>query len=301
MPDLETCVHLACLLESTARKAGNVHPGRSFKHLDYEDFVRSAEAVAPILPLAGKLGVGSTVLECVRATREVCPHNTNLGIVLLLAPLCAVPLEMELSSGIGGVLNSLTAGDAEAVYEAIRLAAPRGLGEAERQDVSQQPTQTLLEVMSMAADRDSIAEQYATAFRRVLASGGMLPPGSAFAAHWETAVIRLQLEMMASQPDTDIARKCGSETAGQSAVLARKVLDSLWPQSVAGTRLFREFDQWLRDPDSQRNPGTTADLVTASLFVALRERRIAPPPSESLIAHAAWITQSHDQAVFALS
>ena len=43
-------------------------------------------------------------------------------------------------------------------------------------------------------------------------------------------------------------------------------------------REFREFDAWLRADGHRRNPGTTADLIAASLFAAFRDG-ILPMPS----------------------
>ena len=75
----------------TAPKPGNVHRGADFEDVTYVDFVQSAVVVGPILERAAELGVGRTVLEAVRATREAVGTNTNLGTLLLLAPLAAVP------------------------------------------------------------------------------------------------------------------------------------------------------------------------------------------------------------------
>src|SRR5262245_49313500 len=90
MPDISLCAQLACLWEATARKAGNVHRFADFKDVSYLEFLASAAAIAPVLGNASQLGVGRTILECVRTTRRVTATNTNLGIILLLAPLAAV-------------------------------------------------------------------------------------------------------------------------------------------------------------------------------------------------------------------
>src|SRR5438105_108593 len=113
MMDIGLFVQLACIWEATARKAGNVHRYRDFSDTSYLDFLVSAAAVAPVLGQAvvGRIGnpasgapgrrVGETVLEAVQATRQVVAVNTNLGIVLLLAPLAAVPAGEELRPGLG--------------------------------------------------------------------------------------------------------------------------------------------------------------------------------------------------------
>src|SRR5207249_2622644 len=118
-------------------------------------------AVAPVLETAGRRGVGETILAGVRATRSVVSTNTNLGILLLLSPLAAVSRDTDLRAGLREVLDGLTVADAAAAYEAIRLAAPGGLGKAPEQDVGDAPSRTLRQVMELAAERDLIARQYA--------------------------------------------------------------------------------------------------------------------------------------------
>ena len=155
-------IELACLIEATARKAGNVHPAASFDDLDYADFVDAARAVAEPLAQTREIGLGRAILSAMKATRAAKVwSNANLGIVLLLAPLAAVPEGVSLVDGVRDVLASTTVEDAELVYEAIRFAKPGGIGKAESQDVNTAPTVTLRDAMALAAGRDRIAEQYA--------------------------------------------------------------------------------------------------------------------------------------------
>lgn len=273
---LEQSIFQACLLEATARKAGNVHPEASFEHLSYQDFVRSAEAAAPEIALAEKVGVGQAILNSVQATRRVCNHNTNLGIILLLCPLAAVSQDQPLVTGLNSVLEALSVTDSRLVFEAIRLASPRGLGEASNQDVADEPTRGLLEIMRLAADRDLIARQFTSRFELVFQFSRLLTAES-FQNCWEVRVQQLQLELIAATPETDILRKRGADEAKQASLMARNVLEAGWPESDVARALFDDFDAWLRAEGSQRNPGTAADLVTACLFVALREKRIAMP------------------------
>src|SRR5437762_8903408 len=112
---------LACIWEATARKPGNVHRYCDFADLTYLDLLQSAAAASPVLATASLSGVGKTVLEAVKATRRVAPTNTNLGIVLLLAPLAAVPPAVDLRAGLLHVLETLDVADARMAYEAIRL------------------------------------------------------------------------------------------------------------------------------------------------------------------------------------
>ncbi len=276
---LEECIRLACLMEATARKPGNVHPQAAFADLCYRDFVVSAEIVPPILARAPQTGVGRTILDAVTRTAEGVGRNTNLGIVLLIAPLAAVPRDVLLLDGITEVLDRLTTEDASLVYRAVRVAMPGGMGKVAEQDISGEPTATLRDVMRLAADRDSIAAQYASGFRLVLEIGmPLLEQSHDFAGHWEESLIGLHLKLMAECPDTLIARKCGVDEAQRSASLARAVLDDGWPVTQSSRRKLGQLDGWLRETGNRRNPGTTADLVTASLFAALRDGRLEAPP-----------------------
>ena len=140
MSSLADQIRTACLLEATAAKPGNVHPEAAFVDMTYLDLVRSAEAVAGILATAPQRGVGPVVLEAVEATAEVTRANTNLGIILLLAPLAAVPADIPLERGIDDVIDGLDEQDASCVFTAIRQANPGGLGKVPEHDVTRPPT-----------------------------------------------------------------------------------------------------------------------------------------------------------------
>lgn len=272
-------IRLACVLEASAAKPGNVHPRAAFPDLTFEDFVRSAELIAPVLVPAERSGIGRTVFDAIEATRQVVASNTNLGIVLLLAPLAAVPRDRSLQDGIGDVLERLTRDDAAWVYRAIRLAQPGGLGSTASEDVANEPTGTLREVMTLAAERDGIAAQYANGFAWVLQEGApfLASIGSEFGRHWEAAIIELQLRLLAEHPDTLIARKCGGGIATEASRRARNCLrdiERLPLDSALRAESLNGFDLWLRADGHRRNPGTTADLVAACLFAAIREGTI---------------------------
>jgi len=270
---LENWIYLACLMEATARKPGNVHPEASFHDLTYPDFLKSAKVIAPLLANTYPRTVGSVIRESISETQKVIPSNSNLGMVLLLAPLAAVPFENSIAAGIHSVLQQLTVQDAREVYEAIRIANPGGLGQTESEDVSVEPVGTLREVMCLAADRDSVASEYANNFRiGVGTAAPVLKELWSQSADWEEAVIRLQLRLMSDFPDTLIARKCGFEAAQQSAEHAQAVL-----KADDFTTGLTNFDAWLRQNGNQRNPGTTADLIVAGLFIAMRDGFIPTP------------------------
>jgi triphosphoribosyl-dephospho-CoA synthase len=267
---------VACLWEATARKPGNVHRYCDFSDVTYLDFALSAAAIAPVLDRATERRVGETILDAVRATRQVVGSNTNLGIILLLAPLTAVPESDDLRAGLVRVLDRLDVEDARLVYEAIRLARPGGLGQATQQDVADEPTLSLHEVMALAAERDLVARQYAIGFREVFDEGvPALLAGLERAGSLEGGIVLGFLHLLAIHPDSLVARKCGPEIAAEASRRTREVLEAGWPAS--GWDVFHAFDAWLRADGNRRNPGTTADLTTACLFVSLRQGRITLP------------------------
>jgi triphosphoribosyl-dephospho-CoA synthase len=275
MPSIALSAQLACIWETSACNPGNAHRFRDFDDTSYIDFLASAAAIAPILDAAPGQTVGATILAAVAATRQVVAANTNLGIILLLAPLAAAGEDAR--KEIGSVLRRLTVDDAKQAYEAIRLAAPAGLGQVDEQDVYEEPSQTLLEVMKLAAERDLIALQYADGFREVFVDGiDALRHGLKCCSGLEDAVIYAHLALLARFPDSSIARKRGPGEAQQASLLARRVLDAEWPHPRART-LLDELDHWHRAVERGRNPGTISDLVTASLFVALRQNIIQLP------------------------
>ncbi len=279
-PDIVECVVAACTWEVTARKVGNVHLHRGFKDLAARDFMQSVAAISPAFALARQQSVGQTILQAIKATRDAVHTNTNLGIVLLLAPLAAVPPDQTLRAGIGPILDQLTLGDSRAVFEAIRLARPGGMSQVEDQDVNAEPTLPLRAVMSLAAERDLVARQYHNGFREVLDEGmPYLENALRELGNLEDAVIVTHLYFVARHPDSLIARRFGFAAARDVGRRAEEVLQAQWPKTPDSRRLFQELDDWLTSTNPVRNPGTSADLVTASLFAALREGIIQLPRS----------------------
>jgi triphosphoribosyl-dephospho-CoA synthase len=264
---------LACVLEASAEKPGNITPSHDFDDTSYEDMLRSAVALGPEIARAGERGVGDTVLAAVRATRRVAGANTNLGIALLLAPLArAALLGGDRRERVADVLGALTLDDARVAYEAIRLAGAGGLDEPVEHDVRDAPTVTLREAMAAAAGRDTVAAEYATGFavtfdighpalRRALDDG--LGP--------RPATVEAFLALLAAVPDTLVARKRGRPAAERVSAEAASVLAAGGVRSAGGREALAAFDASLRRDGNALNPGTTADLVTAALFVALLE------------------------------
>ena len=269
--DIALHVQTACIWEATARKPGNVHRHCDFDDTTYVDFLVSAAAAAPPLALPPEHSVGQTVFDAVRLTRRCVNPNTNLGIVLLLAPLTRAAAACDWRRQLPRVLDAIDVEDAKTFFAAIRLANPGGLGRAPEQDVAEEPTLPLREIMALAADRDLIARQYANGFREVFDDGApAVLEGITRTGSLEGAIIHAHLQLMANHPDTLISRKRGIAEAEESARRAADVL--------AGRAKLADLDAWLRAEGHSRNPGATADLVAASLFVLLHEGRITLPP-----------------------
>ena len=259
----------ACRAELEAFKPGNVHVRSAGHGMTVEDFLASAEVAAPALAAPGA-SVGARILNAVAATRNRVGQNTNLGIVLLCAPLAAAAERNDpLRASLGGVLARLDRNDAARAFRAIRIAAPGGLGSSEQHDVADEPKVTLLEAMQVAAHRDRIARQYVTGFADVLEVG--VPRLLACrAAGWseEWAVSGVYLRLLAAFPDSHVERKHGAEVAAtvlrEARGWARRLLAAADPARLAPDLLG--FDRSLKARGI--NPGTSADLTVASLFCA---------------------------------
>src|SRR5574337_910295 len=83
---------LACLLEVSADKPGNVTPFADFTDTRYTDFLASAVILGQVLPKAATAATGTLVLDTVRETKRLVGRNTKLGIALLFAPLAKASL-----------------------------------------------------------------------------------------------------------------------------------------------------------------------------------------------------------------
>jgi triphosphoribosyl-dephospho-CoA synthase len=265
---LKSQVELACLLEVAAPKPGNITPAHSFSDTTYADMVRSALAIGPAFARrrARPRRVGQLIADGVDATARVAGTNTNLGIVLMFAPLVRAQATRTanetLRAAVERTLAALDRDDAAAAFAAIARANPGGLGEAPEHDVRAPAQVSLREAMSAAADRDSIASEYATGYGIVFDTAlPALTEDLRAGAATIDAIVSLHMRLLASHPDTLIARKAGIAAARRVSEGAAAVLE--------GALSLAEFDSSLRGPDHRLNPGTTADLVAATLLAAL--------------------------------
>jgi triphosphoribosyl-dephospho-CoA synthase len=251
-----------------------VSPERHFHDTRYEDFLASAVAIGPALAAADARPLGATILAAVEATARWAKSNTNLGIVLLLAPLARAAAREggDLRSRVAAVLDETTVADAADAYAAIRRARPGGLGASRTEDVSAAPTVTLRDAMALAADRDTIAREYATGFALTFDVGAPALAGARRRGlTWSDATVECFLALLAAVPDTHVARKLGRAEAERLSGRAREVVTAGGTATSEGRAALAALDAELRDPRNTRNPGTTADLTCAALFVVILE------------------------------
>ncbi len=184
-PPIAAAFIRACMLDVATLKPGNVSQGSPGHRMTAAQFIVSATAAAPLLCRPGA-AVGMRIRAAVEATLNVADCNTNLGIILLCAPIAAAAEglpdgaapDVAGAAGPAGetslpataqflrrrlreVIHSLTVADAADAFRAIALANPAGLGTVEEHDVHEAAAIDLRAAMVLAADRDLVARQYA--------------------------------------------------------------------------------------------------------------------------------------------
>jgi triphosphoribosyl-dephospho-CoA synthase len=268
----------ACEIELQAFKPGNVSVYSPAHDMTVEDFILSAKVSAE--PVSNPdYSLGEKIFYAVKATREAVGCNTNLGIILLAAPLMQAYWQRQIGQSLREslmvVLANTTLQDAEWAFKAITLAAPGGLGKSEQQDVNQAPEVTLLEAMQIASPKDRIALQYTNGFKDIF-DFSVLQYNRAFVLSGESSWSALSVfaELLAKFPDSHIERKFGSQysewIAAEMATLCEALnnagtLDELMP-------MLHRLDQTFKA--KRINPGTTADLTVATLLVVFLEKLI---------------------------
>jgi triphosphoribosyl-dephospho-CoA synthase len=272
----------ACLTELEAPKPGNVHVFANGHRMTVDEFASSAAAAAGPLTLTDA-SVGARILRAVEATFAAVGANTNLGIILLCAPLAAAAeaRAADLRNSLGNVLRALDVADANLAFRAIVKAAPAGLGHSVRHDVFAPPTVSLLQAMTEAAERDRVARQYATDFADIFQFGlPQLEAASRQHADAKWATLMTYLGFLAEFPDSHIVRKFGAETAEEVRQAATRFRTSLQAAGPLAQHLpeLLAWDSALKAKGI--NPGTSADLTVATLF-ARRLQTILPSARNS--------------------
>lgn len=267
--DLERAFITACEDELRAPKPGNVHYFAAGHGMEAEHFLASAQAAARPLAARG-LKIGRRIFEAVEATWSRVGMNTNLGIVLLCAPIAHAALNAkgaDLRESLKETLATLDREDADWAFRAITRASPAGLGAAPQHDVSEPASANLLEAMRSAAHRDRIAYQYATDFEDIFETGmKAISCARALGCDGPTTTLRLYAAFLSAFPDTHIVRKFGEDAAEGVMREAREFVASIGDVDNQAA-VFPAALQWDRSlKERLLNPGTSADLTVATLF-----------------------------------
>ena len=278
-PVIEAAFIAACEAELRALKPGNVHMFEAGHGMEVKHFQDAAKAAAPFIT-DPSLTVGQRILNATEASFAVTGLNTNLGIILLCAPLAKAAAEIDAGTGLrrrlAVVLSLLNVDDSANAFAAIRISNPAGLGHADEGDVHAAPTVTLIQAMHLASERDRIANAYVTAYADIFDFAlPALQDARATAETPDLAVTTLHMMLMSEYSDSHIARKHGVAAALAVQQEARDLKSSWTP--AASLRTLSKLAKFDRDLKGRGlNPGTTADFVVATLFTEGLSRRKQP-------------------------
>lgn len=262
----------ACMAELQALKPGNVHAFSDGHGMTIHDFIKSADVTADIIARPD-LSLGARIFSAAEATKNAVGQNTNLGVLLLCAPIIDAALELTdgqtLQQRLHETLLRLSVSDAEYVSRAIVLASPGGLGSAAEYDVRETPSVSLLQMMGAAQDRDRIAWQYANNFQDIMEFG--LSRYADAMIQWANpawSATALYLAFLARYPDTHVMRKYGesfAESLRQEACEFERIHSAAENPKLVQKKLL-DWDASLKARGI--NPGTSADLTVATLLVS---------------------------------
>ncbi len=265
----------ACICDVQAFKPGNVSVYNEGHDMTVDDFILSAKVSAAAVANTA-YSLGEKIYYAVKATREAVGCNTNLGIILLCAPLCQAAYQQKkgqsLRESLANVLQKTTIEDADWTFKAITLAAPGGLGESSEQDVSEGAAVSLVEAMEIASEKDRIAKQYTTNYKDIF-EFSVLRYNDAFVKFddraWAASAVFTGL--LSTIPDSHIERKYGDKYSGwvrkQIITVDDALLNTNDPEQLIP--MLHEVDRAFKDKSI--NPGTTADLTVATVLIILME------------------------------
>lgn len=276
---LQTAYQQACEVELQAFKPGNVSVYSAGHGMTVEDFRRSA-AVSAVAITQPDYSLGEKIYYAIQATRAEVGCNTNLGIVLLCAPLLtaatvAVKKGLSLRLALDQVLATTTVDDADWVFKAICLASPAGLGESQQQDVKHTAQVTLTEAMALAQARDRIALQYVTGFKDIF-DFAIVRYNEAFNCFFDGswAALSVYVALLSRYPDSHIERKYGCQhhhwVSEQMVTLEQALTQATRLELVA---LLHQVDADFKSKNI--NPGTTADMTVATLLVTFLDKLLS--------------------------
>jgi triphosphoribosyl-dephospho-CoA synthase len=300
---ISRCLELAILLEVSADKPGNVNLVVGFEGTNHMHFLASAVAAAPHFRLAAErgmaaaegeialkdVGVGRIIRDCVAdISAWQSGGNTLLGTIILFTPLAIAAGMTKDEKGVFNlhvlrqdlkkVVEATTPEDAVAVYEAVGIAKPSGLGKAPDLDVKDpgsvkriiEERISLYQVFKIAASYDMVCSEWVNNYPVTFEYAyPLLVQNLKEDEDLNMAIIHTFLAVLAKHPDTFIARKVGLKRACVVSAAAEEVLKIGGLRTAAGRERLREFDAMLRRESNLLNPGTTADIIAAALALAV--------------------------------
>jgi len=298
------CAQLATLLEVSAYpKPGNVHRLHDFLTTRYEHFLAGSVAVSPSINKLAQsgfdikaghktwedLGIGNFIYSAIKDSfKWQSGGNVNLGIILLFAPISAAAGYIlkdeiirvnDLIQVAKKAIKHTTPKDAVSAYRSIRYSmTDKVLGAVSDLDVSERSSITqilrdkinLYEVFMKCAERDTICKEWVSGYDITAKKGyPYLVEAIKSSSNINTATIDTFLYLLSENPDSLIVRKSGLTTAKLVSDRARKILDNGGYGTEMGRNLTEKLDLELQGTNGSLNPGTTADLTAASLFLLL--------------------------------
>lgn len=289
------CSSLAALLEVSAYpKPGNVHRYSDGFTTNYEQFLAGSVSIGSVMGhLAEKsskkeyIGLGKSINNAVdEMFKWQKGGNTHLGIILLFTPISAGagvalsrgPLDLiELREDIKNIIKKSQSKDSIHIYDAINKAmSQENLGSSNKLDITnsksietiKKDNITPLEIFEICSKKDSICKEWVTGFNIVFEQGyPFLNEKLSRGAGINNATVDTFLKILSENPDTLIIRKSGKKNADQVSQKAKQILEIGGTQSEEGINKLWTLDKELRKKKGRLNPGTTADLTAATLFV----------------------------------
>ena len=262
-------------------KPGNVHRTRNYDDMVFEDFIISGIVIGDIIREATKnvnIGnpcLGKYILNAVKETDNWIKNNTNLGIVMMIIPIaCATAISNnfnEIRPNIVKLMKSTSVEDACDLYDAINIADAGGMGNQDEYDVASTNAkeelkankQTMWDVLKISAPWDRLANEMTSDMPVVFEIGYPTYYNLIKENSLNKSCILTFLTILSEIPDTLISRKYGAKKASEISNQARQLLK--YQNDDDFKDKLKEFDDYLYE--NKFNPGTTADLTAASIFV----------------------------------
>jgi triphosphoribosyl-dephospho-CoA synthase len=260
----------ACHKDIEVIKPGNVNINSPHHDTTASDYLISSINSGSEL-FHEEYSLGDRILKAVIATRDETLTNTNLGIIMLCAPIIHALVKYkgsDLREAIIKTIDDATPDDTVKICKAINISSPGGLGDASEYDTKSLPNVKLREIMSYSAGYDRISYQYHNNFKDIL--DFILPNLDKNMDKYESTDISISitfLEILSKIPDSHISRKLGEEIAKKTSNHVNDLL-KIQDKDCSEDYLVKQ----LSDLDYEYkkkgiNPGTTADLLVASLMI----------------------------------